>query len=618
MTDVGVNVTASPISVSLTNVAAGDLIVCEVSLEQGVTLTSVSDPSNGTYSPAIAFHTNSTMTQQLGIYFVANAAAGSYPVSVAWTGGAQSYQAMACQSWTGAAISSPQDTTIAQQQDNSSTSNPTSGSSLTPASAGELVIGNLMTSTQTPTAGANYALTDSAPVTNLWPEYWVQTAAAATNSPYTTSSDNWTDQTVAFKPAYATSSAITRNAHGVTDVGVNVTASPISVSLTNVAAGDLIVCEVSLEQGATLTSVSDPSNGTYSPAIAFHTNSTMTQQLGIYFVANAAAGSYPVSVAWTGGAQSYQAMACQSWTGAAISSPQDTTIAQQQDDSSTSNPTSGSSLSPASAGELVIGNLMTSTQTPMAGVNYALTDSAPVTNLWPEYWVQTAAAATNSPYTSSSDNWTDQTVAFKPVSAGAAAPATTPATTPALSINTTTIAFGDVVLNNPATQSVTLTSSGTASVTVSAATVTGTGFTVSGASFPLTLSPNQTATLSIEFDPTAAGAASGSLTLSSNSSTGSSSVIALTGTGETASASSQVSLTWDAPTTSTDPVAGYYVYRSPSGSSSYQQLNASAITQTSYDDTTAQAGQTYDYIVESTDASGVTSAPSNMASVSTQ
>ena len=40
----------------------------------------------------------------------------------------------------------------------------------------------------------------------------------------------------------------------------------------------------------------------------------------------------------------------------------------------------------------------------------------------------------------------------------------------------------------------------------------------------------------------------------------------------------------------------------------------SAITQTSYVDTTAQAGQTYDYIVESVDASGVTSAPSNMAS----
>jgi fibronectin type 3 domain-containing protein len=74
-------------------------------------------------------------------------------------------------------------------------------------------------------------------------------------------------------------------------------------------------------------------------------------------------------------------------------------------------------------------------------------------------------------------------------------------------------------------------------------------------------------------------------------------------------------LTWDAPTTSTDPVAGYNVYRSPSGATSYQELNTSAITQTSYVDTAVQAGQAYDYIVESVDASGVTSTPSNMASV---
>jgi hypothetical protein len=187
------------------------------------------------------------------------------------------------------------------------------------------------------------------------------------------------------------------------------------------------------------------------------------------------------------------------------------------------------------------------------------------------------------------------------------------ASVPTLSVNTTSIAFGDVVLNTPATQSLTLTSSGTASVTVSAATVTGTGFTISGATFPLTLTPNQTATLSIEFDPTAAGAASGTLTLTSNSSTGSSTMVTLTGTGE--ATSYEVNLTWDAPASSSDPVAGYNVYRSPSGGTSYQQLNTSAITQTSFVDTTVLTGQTYDYIVESVDASGNTSVPSNMASV---
>ena len=77
----------------------------------------------------------------------------------------------------------------------------------------------------------------------------------------------------------------------------------------------------------------------------------------------------------------------------------------------------------------------------------------------------------------------------------------------------------------------------------------------------------------------------------------------------------QVDLSWDAPTSSPDPVAGYNVYRAPSGSTTYQQLNTAVVTQTTYVDDNVQNGLTYDYIVESVDASGVTSSPSNMAAV---
>ena len=189
------------------------------------------------------------------------------------------------------------------------------------------------------------------------------------------------------------------------------------------------------------------------------------------------------------------------------------------------------------------------------------------------------------------------------------------AASPTLSINATSIAFGDVNLNSPATQTVTLSSTGTAPVTVSAATVLGTGFTLLGATLPVTLSPNQAATLTVQFDPTTAGAASGTLTIVSTSLTNPTDVISLSGTGE--STAYEVKLTWVAPSSPSVPITGYNVYRAPSGSTSYQQINTALVTQTAYTDASVQDGQTYDYTVESVAASDATSAPSSMASVTT-
>jgi hypothetical protein len=180
---------------------------------------------------------------------------------------------------------------------------------------------------------------------------------------------------------------------------------------------------------------------------------------------------------------------------------------------------------------------------------------------------------------------------------------------PTLSINASSVAFGSVDIGQPSTQTVTLTSMGNVSVTVNSAAVTGTGFTLSGATLPVTLAPGQTATVGVEFNPTVAGAATGALTINSTSSTNGTAAIALTGTGT--AVAYQVNLSWDAPVNSTDPVAGYNVYRAPSGSTMYQLVNPSVESQTAYVDTTVQAGSSYDYIVESVDASGVASAPTS-------
>ena len=86
--------------------------------------------------------------------------------------------------------------------------------------------------------------------------------------------------------------------------------------------------------------------------------------------------------------------------------------------------------------------------------------------------------------------------------------------------------------------------------------------------------PVRSATLTVQFDPTVAGAATGQVTISSNSTTGSTTTVALSGTG--AAASHEVDLYWNAPSTSPDPVAGYRVYRA-TGTGSYSMLNGSLI-----------------------------------------
>jgi fibronectin type 3 domain-containing protein len=77
----------------------------------------------------------------------------------------------------------------------------------------------------------------------------------------------------------------------------------------------------------------------------------------------------------------------------------------------------------------------------------------------------------------------------------------------------------------------------------------------------------------------------------------------------------QVALNWNPPATSPDPVAGYDVFRATGGSTAFAQINTALVTGTAFIDATVADEATYDYIVESVDASGVKSVPSNMAAV---
>ena len=183
-----------------------------------------------------------------------------------------------------------------------------------------------------------------------------------------------------------------------------------------------------------------------------------------------------------------------------------------------------------------------------------------------------------------------------------------------LQVSATTLPFGDVPVNSTATLTLTLTSSGTAPVTASSAVLKGTGFSDSGVNFPVTLNPNQSATLTVQFDPTVAGAVTGQLTISSNSTTGPTTQIAVTGNGT--AVQHEIDLNWDAPANSSDPVAGYNVYRSTDSGGSFTKLTASPDSQVSYTDGAVKSGTTYVYEVKSVDSNGVESGASNQITLS--
>jgi hypothetical protein len=183
---------------------------------------------------------------------------------------------------------------------------------------------------------------------------------------------------------------------------------------------------------------------------------------------------------------------------------------------------------------------------------------------------------------------------------------------PQLTVSATNLSFGSVAVSTATTLTLTLKSTGTTSVTVNSVAISGSGFATVGGSFPATLNPAQTMLVQVQFDPTAAGAATGQLTINSNSTSGASVVVALSGTGTTVA--HEVDLSWTAPTSSSDPVVGYNIYRA-TGSGPFVLINSSPDKSTTDVDNTVVSATSYSYVVKSVDSIGVESISSNQIQV---
>ncbi len=280
-------------AVSIGTPTAGDLITCEVSFDSGGgnTLVSVADPNNGTYAAAVPAHLNSSLNQYYGIYYAQNVSASATTITLT-ASQSRDYMAIACQAWKGAATTNSFDSSFAQLQDASGMPNPTTGANKTPSSNGELVIAGVGLDTGgTPTAGTNYALTDGAPTTQLWPEYWVQGTAISTAGNYTWQSDTWTDTMAAFRPLAAGNFTISASPSSLTVAQGNQGASTITTTVSGGFSNSISLSASGVPSGTTVTfnptSIAAPGSGSSSMSIAVG--------------AGTAAGTYPITVTGTGG-----------------------------------------------------------------------------------------------------------------------------------------------------------------------------------------------------------------------------------------------------------------------------------------------------------------------------
>ena len=104
------------------------------------------------------------------------------------------------------------------------------------------------------------------------------------------------------------------------------------------------------------------------------------------------------------------------------------------------------------------------------------------------------------------------------------------ATSPQLKTSSATLNFGGSMVGSAATtQTLTLSSAGTAPLTIQSLGLTGSEYSFSGVTLPLTLAPGTTARLNLQFTPKAVGSAVGQLAISSNSVNGSQTTVALSG-----------------------------------------------------------------------------------------
>ena len=174
-----------------------------------------------------------------------------------------------------------------------------------------------------------------------------------------------------------------------------------------------------------------------------------------------------------------------------------------------------------------------------------------------------------------------------------------------VSLSTTALSFNGSS-GNVSSQPITLTA--TKPVTITSVTFSNSAFFGTSVSLPVRLSSGQSITGQVSARPQST-AQKGTLTIGSTAGTLTVSL------NETATApaptSHSVNLSWNAPSSSSNPVDSYQVDRAVAGSTQYSTVGTTTAASTVFTDTSVTNGQSYVYQVRSVDDQGTASGPSN-------
>jgi len=379
---------------------------------------------------------------------------------------------------------------------------------------------------------------------------------------------------------------------------------------SNNAAGNFIAVVIQGGQPGEVFNVTDTQGNTYLQAIQTN-EATGGNTIAIYYAMNIAGGANTVNVHQTI-LDSFR-FAILEYSGVAQTNALDVAAAEQ---GASASPNSGSVTTTAN-GDLLLGGILTDGgESYTAGSSYTIEQSvsaSPNTKLVAEDRVQAAAGTSSAGATlSGTDFWAAVLAGFKAgatgSSTGSSGGGSLSGSHGQLSATRMALSFGNVGMGSNSSQTVTLSNSGTANVTISNVSISGAGIAASGIYVGLVLTPGQQAPLNVIFAPAVAGGVTGSITVTSNA-TNSSMSIAVSGAGVQLAAHS-VGLTWTAST----GAVGYNLYRGTVSGGPYSLVTGTPISTTSFTDTNVQSGQTYYYVVTSLNSSGAESTFSSPAS----